>query len=232
MADPKRIQQLARQSYDRGDPTGWFDDVYIEAGGQPADVPWASLRPNPFLSKWLNEQPPVPPGTSALVIGAGLGDDAELLSSAGFDVTAFDISATATKWARSRFPDTSVQYYTADLLEPPAEWVNRFDLVYESCTLQALPWNLRARAIVQIADFVAEGGTLLVTTFGRDADEEAGQLPWPLTREEVAAFRIAGLVEVSFRDERDPETGVRWFIVDYRKPWSPAEVRPGEGSPL
>ena len=50
----------------------------------------------------------------ALIIGCGLGDDAEALAKLGFEVTAFDISTSAIAWCQQRFPDSTVNYLVAD----------------------------------------------------------------------------------------------------------------------
>lgn len=151
------------------------------------------------------------------MVAVGLGDDAEVLAASGFRVTAFDIADTAIQWAKSRFPDSTVQYAVADLFDPPSNWQNLFDFVFESSTLQALPYKLRAAAIEKIASFVAPGGTLLVVTLGRDEHDDAGQLPWPLTRCELDAFVGCGLQALSFRDVTNPE-GRRVFVATYRQP--------------
>ena len=51
-------------------------------------------------------------------------------------MTAFDLSPTAIEWCRKRFPQSSVKWVVANLLESPAEWRQRFDLVVEINTLQ------------------------------------------------------------------------------------------------
>jgi hypothetical protein len=51
-----------------------------------------------------------------------------------------------------------VAYRTADLLDPPAEWDRRFDLVVECITVQSLPEPPRREAIERIGGFVAPGG--------------------------------------------------------------------------
>src|SRR3954470_7439827 len=138
-------RELAAAHLRRGDPLGWFDVLYRRAGGQAGAIPWVDLRPNPNLSEWLSAAAP-PPGR-ALVIGCGLGDDAELLASLGWSVVAFDISAEAIRWARERFPKSRVDYRAFDLFEAPSEWRRGFDLVVEAYTLQVLPPTLRAQAI-------------------------------------------------------------------------------------
>jgi hypothetical protein len=90
--------------------------------------------------------------------------------------------------------------------------------VVESYTLQALPDAERERAFAPIADFVAPGGTLLVICRGRDADEDAGRLPWPLTREEVRRFENEGLNLVAFDDFHDDRTPpVRRFRAEFER---------------
>jgi hypothetical protein len=112
-----------------------------------------------------------------------------------------------------------VNYAVADLFDPPQEWRRRFDFVFETNTLQALPASVRARAAAKIAEFVKPDGVLLVIARGREKDESEGQLPWPLTRDELGEFVRAGLREESFEDFADPEPPwVRRFRAAYRRP--------------
>ncbi len=136
----------------------------------------------------------------ALKVGSGLGDDAEELTRRGCETTAFDISQSAVTRSRVRFPDSAVSYHVADLFSAPPDWQGKFNFVLESYTLQVLPTDLCVEVIQCIASFVAPGGTLLVITRGRDADESGGKMPWPLTKEEIAIFRTHGLKEISFED--------------------------------
>ena len=106
----------------------------------------------------------------------------------------------------------------ADLLAAPEEWTAAFDLVLESNTLQVLPANLRPEAVAHIARFVAPGGTLLVIARGRDASDDPGAMPWPLTKEELAALGRLGLDEIRFEDFFDDEAPpVRRFRVEYHR---------------
>ena len=140
------------------------------------------------------------------MVGCGLGDDAEALSAAGYRVVAFDISPTAIEACRARFPASEVEYAVADLLSPPPAWSGRFDLVFESYTLQVLPRSARAAAIAALASLVSPRGRLLLICRARDREEPEGQLPWPLTREELAPLREQGLRELSLEDFFDRET--------------------------
>ena len=83
--------------------------------------------------------------SKALIVGCGLGDDAEELVARGFDTTAFDIAATAIEWCVSRFPRSKVRYVVADLFHPPPSWSRAFALVVESNTLQVFPQEMRSR---------------------------------------------------------------------------------------
>jgi SAM-dependent methyltransferase len=220
--DPHRTaaRELAASHLQQGDPLGWFDILYRRADGQPAKIPWADLKPNPHLVEWLRDSPPdatLRPGR-ALVIGCGLGDDAELLSSLGWSVVAFDISAEAIRWARQRFPQSKIDYRTVDLFNPPADWRRRFDLVVEAYTLQVLPPTLRAQAVPIIADWVCPNGLLFLIARGRSESDPPGQMPWPLTEPEVRSFASAGLDCQLFQDYMDPnEPTVRRFRAVFRR---------------
>lgn len=50
---------------------------------------------------WVTAHP-TPSPARAVVIGCGLGDDAEYLASMGYEVTAFDISPTAIAMCHTR----------------------------------------------------------------------------------------------------------------------------------
>ena len=197
-------RDMAKRHLDAGDPLGWFENLYSEAQDKVFIIPWADLEPNPNLVEWLNHQKDLCPGR-ALKIGSGLGDDAEELSKRGFQTTAFDISETAIAWSIKRFPKSSVEYVVADLFSAPDEWRSSFDFVLESYTLQVLPPKLRPAAIRNIASFVAPGGTLLIITRGREDSDPEGQMPWPLTKQELSLFKSYGLAETSFEDYIDNE---------------------------
>ena len=198
--DRSRARELAAQSRLSGDPTGWFEQLYQEQEQGLSIVPWADLKPNPNLLPFAGA------GKSALTVGCGFGDDAEQLAAWGFETTAFDVSPTAVRAARKRFPESHVRYETADLLHPPQEWTARFDFVLESYTLQVLPPALRPDAIRSLASFVKKGGMMLLIARGRDEDDDEGRMPWALTRRELDLFRELGLRENSFEDYFDNES--------------------------
>lgn len=215
----KRARELAAEFIEKGDATGWFEALYKEGEEGKSIVPWADRAVNPFLLEFWAMRPQQTQGKTALVIGCGPGDDAEQLAQWGFETTAFDVSQTAIRMAKKQFPETRVDYRVEDLFAPLAEWTLKFDFVFEANTLQALPVHLREKAIEKIATFVAPGGQLLVIARGREATEPEGQMPWPLTREELAVFLRAGLVEQSFENFLDEEQPpARRFRVFYGRP--------------
>jgi SAM-dependent methyltransferase len=213
-----RARELANTFLSRGDARGWFEALYAEAEGAAERIPWADLVPNPHLVSWLNENDARGEGRRALVVGCGLGDDAELLTARGFDVTAFDISAAAIDWCKRRHPDSKVDYVAADLFELPLEWRGAFRLVVEVNTLQVLPPELRPAAISAMVNCVTRGGSLLVIARGRGPNDDPGSMPWPLTRGDLEPFVQSGLKLISFEDFFDEENPpVRRFRIQYCK---------------
>lgn len=204
-ANGARAKQLARSYLDEGGFLAWFETLYAGSGGDASRIPWADLTVNPHFASWVGQRPLQGGGRRALVVGCGLGDDAEELARRGFAVTAFDISPTAIKWCRERFAESPVDYCVVDLLAAPATWQGSFDFVFEAYTIQSLPASLREAAIRRIADFVRPSGRLLVICRGRDPGPEPDGPPWPLTRTELSDFTTAGLREESFEDFWDNE---------------------------
>ncbi|MGK5739505.1 class I SAM-dependent methyltransferase [Micromonospora sp. URMC 103] len=203
--------RLSAESLAAGDPTGWFERLYTEAERGESAVPWDRESPHGLLVEWATDRGLQGAGRRALVVGCGYGRDAEYLAGLGFDTTAFDISPTAVRVARERHPDSPVDYRTADLLDPPAHWRRRFDLVLESMNVQALPPGVRDAAFGAVGEPVASGGTLLVIAAGRGEDEEPPAAPpWPLTRTEVDAFARADLTPLGVEALRDTSGVLRW----------------------
>jgi SAM-dependent methyltransferase len=183
-------------------------------------VPWDRGAPHPLLVEWARARGLEGRGRRAVIVGCGFGESAEYVAGLGFVTVAFDIAATAVRSARRRFPDSTVEYLTADLLDPPAEWHEAFHLVVEIMTVQALPDATRPRAIAAVTDLVAPGGTLIVIAVSRD--EEDGPVegpPWPLTRPEVEAFASTGLQAVGIEDLRDAaDPSIRRWCAEFTRP--------------
>ncbi len=174
----------------------WFDNIYNKAQGDSNQVPWANMTANAYLKDWLNQHP-LEKNLTALVIGCGLGDDAEALAEKGFNVTAFDISPTAIAWCKQRFPNSSVNYVVADVFDLDKGWIRNFDFVFEARTIQSLPLKVREQTMSAVAQLVADEGTLLVVTVTRDTPEEPDGPPYPLSLEEIDYFLNLGLQEIN-----------------------------------
>lgn len=232
-------RQLAARSLRVGDPMGWFEELYQAAEAGTAMVPWADLAPNPRLLAWAAARCPSPDGPGAgsrparaLVIGCGLGDDAEYLAGLGFATVAFDVAPSAVRAARRRFPQSAVRYAVGDVTAPDPAWTAAFDLVLEIYTVQVLQGPARAECINRISRFVAPSGTLVVIARARDDDEDAGRMPWPLTRSEIDGFQSAKrhdgqtLRLVHLADVADAEQPpVRRWVAEFQAP--PSATRPG-----
>ena len=216
-----RARALASEFLAKQGGQAWFDELYRRAAGDPSAVPWANLAPDPLLIDWLTAHLEPPVQATALVIGCGLGDDAEELADWGFDVTAFDVSGTAVDWCRDRFEGTSVKYECANLLETPIEYLGKFDLVFEDSTLQTMKDDVLGDAVQTLPSFLAPGGLLLIICRGReDYDLLPSTPPWPLTRSDLRPLELGGgLSLVQFEDFYDhEEPPVRRFRAAYSRP--------------
>jgi Methyltransferase domain len=215
--------RLAHESIAAGDPIGWFERLYAAAAAGETGVPWDRHAPNPLLVQWATQgglSGTVVRAQAALVVGCGLGDDAEFISSLGFRAVAFDISASAIRAARERFPGSDVAYRVADLMAPPPDWHRAYDLVVESMTLQALPESSRPAAIGGLAPLVAPGGTLIVFARGREPESDDYGPPWSLTRAEIDAIGSDELAAARIDEIRDASASTaawRWRA-EFRRP--------------
>lgn len=214
----ERVQQLQTDFAARGDAFGWFDALYKEAAGNNETIPWADLEPNAYFKQWAEKNELKGDGRTALVVGCGLGDDANYLSELGFKVTAFDLSPTAIEWAKKLYGSDKTAFEVANLFEPPSEWIGAFDFVLEIYTIQPLPLEMREDAIDAVSRFVTAGGELVVVTRGREDDEPVGEVPWPLSRKDLLRFVANGLRQtefVVFPPENEGEAD-RW-VVTYKR---------------
>lgn len=176
-----KIQRMAELAEVNGEPLAWFEELYENANRESEDVPWARMEPHPQMVEWISNRPEI--NGKALVVGCGLGDDAEWLEEIGFDVTAFDISKSSIDWCQERFPDSTVNYCVADLLSPPEDWQNKFDLIVEIHILQVIPENIRDEAAKNLSLLLNNNGHVLC--IGRLYETnivEQPAPPWPLGR--------------------------------------------------
>lgn len=201
MAEPRSWQSETAQlgNAEPSDPTGWFERLWASAKDGDITMPWDHDDPHPALASWPNAPDPGAGEGTAVVVGSGLGADAEYLSRLGYKTTAFDISPTAVAAARDRHPGSQVNYAVGDLLDLPNEWTSAFDLVVEIFTVQAVNRSVRDALTAGVRSLVAPGGTLLaVQAIAEEGDDDGP--PWPLTRMEIESFGKDGLSAVSIEE--------------------------------
>jgi SAM-dependent methyltransferase len=194
-----------------------YDAVYAGANGDPAEVPWADLAAKPQLVEWLDANPAT---GLAIDVACGLGDNAEALSEAGWDTTAFDISSEAISWARQRFPETKVDYQIADLFDLPKLWLGAFDLVVESYIFQTMPPSYLPRSVPAVCSLIKPGGRLLVYTRLREEGDAVDGPPWPLEPSAIARLSDLGLEQASRQDFilQKGERHIPHAFMEWRRP--------------
>jgi len=196
----------------------YFEAIYAEAGFDRSRVPWEDGHPSPALINWMNAVAPslIRCGARVAVVGCGYGDDAIEIANRGYEVTAFDCSATAIHAAIESYPAQADSFHVADLFNLPSRWRHRFDLVVEINTLQALTPDVRDEAMQSIADLVSPRGYLLVICRGSGGPVKLDDgPPWPLSQAELeriaagAKLHIEGGISTFLDNESPPVKRMR-----------------------
>ena len=187
------------------DPIGWIDELYDLANRNSSMIPWARMSPNPIMIDWVKENIA---GGKALIVGCGLGDDAIGLEELGFQVTAFDISDLCINWCRDRFPESSVDWQVADILEPPTKWIEQFDLVVEIHILQAIPdGGIRELAAKNLPKLLNKDGFLLCIGRLDNGRQMIQSPPWPLKEDWLKAsfseINLHGFTQFTYQESID-----------------------------
>lgn len=209
-----RADELAGEAIGRGEPTAWFDRLYAEGAAGEISMPWNRDEPNPQLAEWADTVGLDGAGLSAVVVGCGMGADAEFLAARGFDTTGFDIAPAAIGEVQRRRPQSTVDYRVEDLLALSPDLVGRFDLVVEVFTLQALPDPPRPEAADGVVSLVAPGGRVCAVAFRDDGSEANVQgPPFPLGRTFMESLG-SGVLHLVRLEERP---GPRW-LAEYHRP--------------
>lgn len=216
METKRLVERIIDEYHSQGDYQGWFEALYAAADGDGDKIPWAKMLPHPYFTRWARRYGLQGDGKRALVVGCGLGDDAIELAERGFKVTAFDLSETAIQWTKKRFENTPVDFQVMDLFKAPDSWNQAYDFVLEINTVQAMPPDMRPRAVKAICGFVAPGGTLLVIARGVDDDRPVTGPPWPMKKADFKLFDGHGLTVQEFEDYRD-HRGFHRFRASYRR---------------
>ncbi|MEE3269491.1 MAG: class I SAM-dependent methyltransferase [Candidatus Thermoplasmatota archaeon] len=201
----KRLLTMSEAASKGDDPLSWFEELYSSANRDEGWIPWSDGRPNPLVVEWVIRKSTT---GRALVVGCGLGEDAVFLEQRGWDVTAFDLSATAVEWAKEQHPNSKIEWLVADLLNLPEEWGESFDLVLEVHIIQALPESIRILAASRLSPLVSSGGCLVCIgryQTGREVEEGP---PWPLPRlfiESIGENLEMDEFEISSLPDDEPE---------------------------
>lgn len=209
----ERADELSAQAYAEGSPTAWFDHLYAEGASGRTSWAWDRDAPHPQLVMWAESVDLAGQGLRAVVVGCGLGADAEYFAGRGFATTAFDLAPHAIAEVRRRRPGSPVDYQVADLRRLPPEWLGAFDLVVEIFTLQAVPDPPRAQMAAAVRSLVAPGGTLFLVAFRNDGSTPADVgPPFPLTEEFISSMASDGLAV----DSIERSDGPLWRVT-YRR---------------
>ncbi|MDE9366419.1 class I SAM-dependent methyltransferase [Luteipulveratus sp. YIM 133132] len=212
-----QADEWAAEATAAGRPNSWFERLYRAGRDGTVTMPWDRDSAHPVLMDWLAASGPG--AGRAAVVGCGLGADAEHLAQRGFDVVAFDLSPAAVAEARRRHPGSPVEYVAADLLDPPDDWREGFDLVVEIYTVQAVPVSMRTAMTSAVSRLVAPGGTLLAVQVVRTPQDTGDGPPWPMSEEEMRAFAAApGLVLTALDQcERPDRPGTPLWRAEVRR---------------
>lgn len=209
------VRQNSRRIRDGVDKNSldWFEELYASANGDDYWIPWSNGMPHHFLVEWIKKSKV---RGRALVVGCGLGEDALYLSQQGWDVTAFDISASAVNWAREKYLSENIDWQVADLLSLPERWNGSFDLVVEVHILQAIPESLRIIAARNMSPLLAPSGHLVCIGRLNEKEEEFDGPPWPLSHDFIDSIG-RNLKKIDFNkgnfSNDDPD------VIRYRAVW-------------
>jgi SAM-dependent methyltransferase len=190
--------------------------------------PWAHGQARLPLLEWLDrdEQKEWLKASNskrlALDVGCGLGHNAVALHKAGYQVTAFDISETAVKWAARNATQFPIEWEAQNLLNMPEDWSGRFDLVSEIFTIQALLGEERELAIKALTKLVKPKGKLLIICRGRRDGTIPKTPPLPLMPSELDRIEDYGFVSTFRKEYFDNKTPanlhfVAEFTADFAK---------------
>lgn len=156
--------------------TDW-DEAY-----QRRETPWEKGKPHPALVDFLAENGPI--GGEIFVPGCGSGHDVRALSTPENHVLGIDLAPSAIEKA-SAFPKVgNEEYRLADLFALPAEWNDRFDVVFEHTCYCAIDPALRADYLEAITRLLKPGGRFIAIFFLNPDNDDEGP-PFPVSVEEL-----------------------------------------------
>jgi SAM-dependent methyltransferase len=151
----------------------WWDGFYAD---RDKPVPFFVAKPDENLVSYV-EQGLLPAGGKVLDLGCGPGRNALHLASAGFDVTAVDLSPTALAWAeeRAREAGADIRFVCGDAFTAAPD--GPYDLIYDSGCFHHLPPHRRVSYLALLDRALAPGGHFALTAFAAGEGGMGSELP-------------------------------------------------------
>lgn len=139
----------------------WADQHFPIAEVRPLD--WKgqppSMQADPWLIRWLPLIRQHAANTPVLEIGCGAGADTATLVAAGFDVLAFDLSASAISQAKAQVP--RARFLVRDVREDFPPEVQGAGVVIASLSLHYFAWGETLALFNKVRQTLAPGGLLV-----------------------------------------------------------------------
>jgi methyl halide transferase len=153
-----------------------------EAAYRRGETPWEKGKAHPALMDFLAGNGPL--AGEIFVPGCGSGFDARALSLPSNHVIGIDLAPFAIAKANS-FPKVGhEEFFLADLFDLPAEFVGRFDLVFEHTCFCAIEPMRRPQYVETIVRLLKPGGKLIAIFFINPDHDEEGP-PYGVSRTEL-----------------------------------------------
>ena len=144
------------------------------------DTPWEKGASAPPLIEYLESNEVT---GKVLVPGCGLGHDVRLLARSDCIPIGFDLSRYALDQARSVPKVGNEKYVLGNYFEPPADYVEAFDWVFEHTFFCAIDPSLRRDYVLRTHSLLKAQGYFLAIFYVRIEDPEGP--PFPVSTKEI-----------------------------------------------
>jgi 2-polyprenyl-3-methyl-5-hydroxy-6-metoxy-1,4-benzoquinol methylase len=181
-------------------------------------MPWYHAELDPDLKGAL-EKLDIRSG-EALDLGTGPGTQAMALASAGFKVTATDISRTAVELAREKAAKRGldITFLEDDILSTGLD--KEFDFIFDRGCFHSMHPEKRDEYVSIVAGLIKPGGYLFLKCFSRREKMEGG--PYRFTPEELNGFfglrlSVQSIEETVYHGTMDPQPFSLFSIIQRPK---------------